>query len=100
MAGTEGTGRVSYRLNVSAKGVHVDEEIDAGVGKGLHAAVVVRGSVNMIHPDRIGTKLLHEAGVQLALVAVDEGVLRPELVRNTCCGQRHMTRRRGLSTNL
>ena len=42
----------------------------------------------MVHAESVGTKLAHELNIALALLGVDEGVIRTKLVRNACGMQR------------
>lgn len=37
----------------------------------------------MVDTDRVGAKLLHEGGIALALLGVDQGIRRGELVGNS-----------------
>jgi hypothetical protein len=44
---------------------------------------MVLGRIHMIHTDRVGTKLLHESGIELALGGIYEGIIFDELVGDT-----------------
>lgn len=57
-----------YREYVSIKGVKVNEEIDASIGKGGHALGVVLGGINMVDPNRVYSEILHERGITSALL--------------------------------
>jgi hypothetical protein len=73
---------MTYRQDVGVKGVQVNHEVDASVGKGLHAAVVVCVGVDMINTQRVGAELFHETRISLALLGVNERVFRSKLVRD------------------
>ena len=73
----------TYRQNVGVKSIQIDQGVDTGVAESLHAPVVVSLSINMIDTDRVGAKLLHEGSIALALLSVDQGVGRGELVGNS-----------------
>lgn len=62
------------------KGVEVDKEIDASIGKGGHARSVIGGWVYVVDTNRIGTELLHERRIKPALVGIDERILGDQLM--------------------
>lgn len=70
----------THRFDVRIKGVHVRKYIDASVGKGIHAAVVVCRGINMIDTDAVDSKIGHDLDIELALVRVDQRVGGGELV--------------------
>lgn len=73
-------------LNVRVEGVQVEPDIDAGVGEGLHAAIVVHARINMIDADGISAEGLHQVGIAGALVVVDERIVRQKLVGDALWG--------------
>lgn len=62
--------------------VQVQEEVDALVGEGLHASVVVGLGVHVVDADGVGAQLAHEGRIAFALRDVDEGIFGDELVRD------------------
>lgn len=72
--------RSNYRLYLGREVVQVDEEVDASVSEGVHAAFVVSSRVDMIDSNHIGAQILHLLRITLALVGVDEGISGDELV--------------------
>ena len=70
--------------DVGGEGVEVDPGVDAGVGEGGHAAVVVGAGVDVVDADGVGAQGLHEAGVELALLRLRQRVIVGELVRDAC----------------
>lgn len=56
-------------------GVHVEGEVDAGVGEGRHALVVVGGVVDSVHTDGVDAQLLELLDIALAPVDIGNGVL-------------------------
>lgn len=68
--------------NVGIKGIQISEDVDAGVVKGTHAAVMVGVRVDVIDAYGVCPELGHELSIAFALVSVHEGVLRNKLVRN------------------
>lgn len=73
---------LAHRNNVSIKGIQVSKDVNAGVVKRLHAAIMVRRGVDVVHANGVCSELGHELGIALALVSVNERILGPELVRN------------------
>ena len=67
-------------IKLGIEGVKVEEEVDANISKGRHAAVVIGGGIDVIDANGVGTKIGHLAGVELALGGGDERVLVGELV--------------------
>jgi len=78
----------SDKLDVRLETVHVDEEIDACLSKCLHASRMVREGINMVDPDGIRSKLLHQSSIKLALVCVDQGIVGNELISNAWKGMK------------
>lgn len=73
---------VTYGKDVSREGVHINHGIDPSVSKSLHATIVVGRRVDVVDTNGIGTQLLHQARVSLALLSVDQRISRYQLVRN------------------
>lgn len=73
----------SYSVNLSIEGVQVDKQVDASVGEGSHAAGVVSGGIDVVDANGVRAQRLHEVGVELALVVVDERVVWDQLVCDT-----------------
>ena len=44
----------AYLLNLSVKGIQIDEKIDSCIGKRLHTALVIGTGVHMVHSNGIG----------------------------------------------
>jgi len=73
---------ISYWVDLGGESVEIDEEVDTGVGKGAHTALVVSLWVDMVYTNGIRSKLLHELSIETALVVVDERIGRSQLVGN------------------
>lgn len=73
-------------LNVRIEGVQVEPDVDAGVGEGLHAAIVIGVGIDVVDADGVGAEGLHQIGIAGALVVVDERVIREKLVGDTLWG--------------
>lgn len=74
----------SYRYNVCVEGVEVNQQIDAGISKSVHATVMVGTCIDVIDAQGVCAELLHELDIALALLCVDKRVIRAKLVSNTC----------------
>jgi hypothetical protein len=72
--------RHARSLDVRIESVQIEPNVDAGVGEGLHAAVVVSAGIDVVDADGVGSEGLHQVGIAGALVVVDERVVRQELV--------------------
>ena len=70
--------RHARSLYVRIEGVQVEPDVDAGVGEGFHAAIVVGARIDVVDADRVGAEGLHQVGIAGALVVVDERVVRPD----------------------
>lgn len=77
----------TYAVNVRLKGIEVEEDVDAGVVKSLHAPIVVAVRVDVVCADGVDTKLLHQGSITLALVGIDKGIAGSQLVSNACHGE-------------
>ena len=73
-----------FHVEVRVEGVQVDPGVDACVGKGCHAAIVISGGIHVVDADGVGSECLHEIGVELALLGIGEWVVLSKLVGNTC----------------
>jgi len=62
--------RFTYLRNLCSEGIHINEQVDSSILKSRHASVVVAASVNVVYANGIGAELLHECGIELALVLV------------------------------
>lgn len=78
----------THLLNLSVECIQIDEEVDARLRKSIHTAFVVSMWVDVVDTDAIDPQLSHLRNVALALLRVDERVLRDELVGNALAGQR------------
>lgn len=76
--------RHARSLDVRVESVKVEPDVDSGVSERVHAVVMLSFGVDVVYADRIGTEGLHEVGIALALVAVDERVVWEELVGDAC----------------
>lgn len=82
----QGALRMSYLLDLRIERVQVQPNVDASIGKCLHAIVVVGIRVDVVDAYRVGANLLHQRRVELALVIVDERVVGDQLVGDSCMG--------------
>jgi hypothetical protein len=73
----------TYNAYVCFERVHVHKQVYPSCSKGVHASRVVCRRIDVVNANGIGTKLLHQVGIKLALVCVDERVLVDELVGDT-----------------
>jgi hypothetical protein len=73
-------------LDVRVESVQIKPDVDTGVGKSLHAVVVLGLRINMVNADGVGTESLHQVRVEGALGVVDKWVLWQELVGHACRG--------------
>jgi len=78
----------TYRQDVCVESIKVDEQVNPSICESRHTTVMVGRGVDMVHAESVGTKLAHELNIALALLGVDEGVIRTKLVRNACGMQR------------
>lgn len=69
--------------DICVESVEVQEYVDAGILKCLHAAVVVGRGVNVVDTNGISAQRFHECGIELTLVGVHERVVRQKLVGDT-----------------
>lgn len=74
---------IPHHGNVCCEGVQIDPEINPRGRKSVHAARVISCTIDMIHPNRIGTQLPHESCVSLTLRRVDQWIIFNQLIRNT-----------------
>lgn len=74
---------MSYGKDVGVKGIEVDEQVNAGVIKRLHAAAVISIWVDVVDTNAVDAELLHELSVTLTLLSVDKGVVGTQLVGDT-----------------
>lgn len=74
---------VTNLLNLRVEGVEIKEQIDARIIECFHASIVICIWIDVIHANRICTKLLHQVCISCALRSVDKRVIRHQLVRNT-----------------
>ena len=81
-AGSMLTLSISYESNVGLEAVQVDEDIDAMRREGIHATRVLSRLVDMVDPDGVGTELVHQCGIALALLGLDKRIIFDELVSN------------------
>lgn len=75
---------LAYRQDIRVKRIEVNQQVNTGISKCGHATIVVGTCVNMIDPQSVGAKLLHKLDIALALLGVDQRVIRAKLVCNTC----------------
>lgn len=66
--------RLPYPLNTHPRGGQVNPDVDSLARKSLHAAIVVRVSVNTIDAHCVGTDFLDQTGIDLALPGVLKGI--------------------------
>lgn len=78
-----GRKRKSYGKDVSSESIEVDQCVNSIIRESLHASIVIRGGIDMVDSDSVGSKLLHHFSISLALVSVDEGILGTKLISNT-----------------
>jgi hypothetical protein len=74
----------TYGSDVGIKRVQVDEEVDASISERLHTAIMVGIGIDVVHTQGVGAEFLHQLDISLALLRVDERILRAELIRDTC----------------
>ena len=72
----------TYWIDVRWEVIKINEQVNAVVRKRLHAAIVVGGWIDVVNTDGVCTKLLHESGIELALLGVHQRIIRDELVSN------------------
>jgi hypothetical protein len=72
----------TYRQNVGVKGIKINGQVDTCICECLHASVVILGSIDVIDAERVGAELLHQGGITLTLLGINQRILRPKLVRN------------------
>jgi hypothetical protein len=71
-------------LDIRVESVQVKPDVDTGIGKSLHAVVVLGLRINMVNADGIGAESFHQVRVERALGIVDKWVLGQKLVGNAC----------------
>jgi hypothetical protein len=81
--------RLSHARSIDGgiESVQVEPDVNASIGKSLHAGVMLGFWINVVNTDRVGTQSLHEVGITCALVVVDEWIVWQELVGNTLRGR-------------
>lgn len=72
-----------YGKDVSGKGIKVDKSVNPNISKRLHTSIVIGCRINVVDSDGVGSKLLHQGSVSLALLSIDEGIIRTKLISNT-----------------
>jgi hypothetical protein len=72
----------SYKLDIRLEAVHINPNVYVVLSKGVHATRVVRRRVYVVDSNRVGSKLFHEGGVELALRGVRERIVFDQLVGN------------------
>jgi hypothetical protein len=72
----------TYLFDLGIEGIQVDPEIDPSIFKGRHAGLVVAIGVDVVDAYGVGSDLLHEGSIELALGVVDQRVIGGELVSN------------------
>lgn len=70
--------------DVGVESIKVEPDVDAGVLESLHALVMFGRGIDVVDTDRIGSEGLHEVGIKLALVVVNERVFWEKLVGDSC----------------
>lgn len=78
---------LTHISNVRFETIQIDKEIYSGLGKRIHTAIMIAGSIDMIHPNGVRAQLLHERRIQLALLRVREGIIFSELIRHPCAAE-------------
>ncbi len=73
----------SYQLDIRLEAVHINPNVYVVLSKGVHATGMVPGRVYVVDSNRVGSKLFHEGGVELALRLVHERIVFDQLVGNT-----------------
>lgn len=69
------------------KGIEIDEQVDASICKGRHAALVVAIWIHVVHSDGVGAQLGHAHDIALALGSVDKRIVGSQLIGDTCPDQ-------------
>jgi hypothetical protein len=72
----------THRKDVGIKRVEISKDVNSGIVKRLHAAVMITSGINVVDANGVGSKLGHEAGITFALGSIKERVLGDKLVRN------------------
>jgi hypothetical protein len=78
--------RHARSLDVRVEGVQVEPDVDAGVGEGLHAGIMVGARIDVVDADGVGSEGFHQVGIASALFIVDERVVRQKLIGDACWG--------------
>ena len=73
----------TYRINGSIEGIQIDDQVDSGIRKSRHAARVVSIRINMVNTNGVCAQLFHEAGIERALLSIDEWISFSQLVCDT-----------------
>lgn len=72
-----------YGKDISGKGIKVDKSVNSNISKRLHTSIVISRRINVVDSDGVGSKLLHQSSISLALLSIDERVIRTKLISNT-----------------
>lgn len=78
----KGQAESAHRKDVGIERVQISKDVNAGIIKRLHAAVMISSGIDVVDANGVGSKLRHEAGITFALGSINEGILRDKLVRN------------------
>lgn len=74
----------AYRVDISCEIVEIHQDVDAGIGKCCHAAIVVGLGVNVVDTDGIGAQCLHCLRIECALCGIHQWVMGDQLICDTC----------------
>lgn len=77
-----GPGRF-LAVDSSLKVIEIDEQVDTSISKDLHTVGMVRGLVDVVDANGVGTQLSHQRSIKLALCRVEERIVFAQLVSNT-----------------